>query len=173
MSDERDSTSKESQRKFPPAPSERPCLSSHTTAAPDRLICHPSGMKNDLSFASRSGGVAIAQPPANFCYPSGIKTNSTGRELAGWVASARCVCISQKILRGAHPPAARERPRLQAACRTVGEARRVGRIRKVRLHQSENSPRCAPTCGERVTPPSSGMPHRGRGRETCAQRRFF
>jgi hypothetical protein len=56
------------------SPSERPCLSRQMTAAPDRLVCHPSGMKNDLSFVSRSGGVAIAQPPANFCYPSGIKT---------------------------------------------------------------------------------------------------
>jgi hypothetical protein len=36
-------------------------------------------MKNDF-FASLSGGIAIAQPPANFCYPSGIKTNFAGSE---------------------------------------------------------------------------------------------
>jgi hypothetical protein len=54
---------------------ERPCLKRHINSARDRLVCHPSGMKNGLSFASRSGGVAFAQPPANFCYPSGIKSN--------------------------------------------------------------------------------------------------
>ena len=30
---------------------------------------------------SLSGGIAIAQPPANFCYPSGIKTNFAGGEI--------------------------------------------------------------------------------------------
>ena len=51
------------------------------TPTRDRLVCHPSGMKNELSFVSRSGGIAFAQPPANFCYPSGIKTNFAGGEI--------------------------------------------------------------------------------------------
>ena len=79
MPDERDSISDKPNSKFPTAITEFPLWNHYITFAPDRLVCHPSGMKNELSFVSRSGGVAIAQPPANFCYPSGIKTNSAGR----------------------------------------------------------------------------------------------
>ena len=80
MTDERDSISENPQRKFPTANTERPCLNRQITSARDRLVCHPSGMKNDHSFVSGSGGVAFAQPPANLCYPSGIKTNFAGSE---------------------------------------------------------------------------------------------
>jgi hypothetical protein len=66
-----------------------PGLRSNATIPPGlrrSKILHPggpSGMKNDLSHVFRSGGVAIAQPPANFCYPSGIKTDfaSSGRRV--------------------------------------------------------------------------------------------
>ncbi len=62
--------------KFPRTRTDNASLNRHMTSAPHRLVCHPSGMKNDLSCASLSGGVAFAQPPANFCYPSGIKHGS-------------------------------------------------------------------------------------------------
>jgi hypothetical protein len=76
MPDERDSISDTSNSKFPTAITSLPRWNHHNTFAPDCLVCHPSGMKNDLPFVSRSGGIAYAQPPANFCYPSGMKTNA-------------------------------------------------------------------------------------------------
>ena len=79
MPDERDSVSEKPPRESPTLTTESPCLNRHIKPARSRLVCHPFGVKNDLSFVSLSGGVAFAQPPANFCYPSGIKTNSAGR----------------------------------------------------------------------------------------------
>jgi hypothetical protein len=62
MPDERASISEKPSAKFPTTPPERPRLNRHLILAPDRLVCHPSGMKNDL-FTLRDPGVSLRSTP--------------------------------------------------------------------------------------------------------------
>jgi hypothetical protein len=55
MPDERESISDKPNAKSPTAIFELPLLNPHNTFAPDRLVCHPSGMKNELPFLAIRG----------------------------------------------------------------------------------------------------------------------
>jgi hypothetical protein len=62
MADDPDSISEKPSAKFPTTLWRRPRLNRHLNHARDRLVCHPSGMKNEL-FSRRDPGVSLRSTP--------------------------------------------------------------------------------------------------------------